>query len=69
MTLSTGTKLGPCEIRSQVEQLNKALDLQPDLRNAATELMWVHLGMGDHAAAAASFENNLTLLGQPASPE
>jgi TolB-like protein/Tfp pilus assembly protein PilF len=49
------------------EQLNKALDLQPDLRNAATELMWVHLGMGDHAAAAASFENNLTLLGQPAS--
>ena len=50
-----------------VEQLNKALDLQPDLRTAASELMWAHLGMGDHAAAADSFENNLTLLGQPPS--
>ena len=47
-----------------IEQLTKAIDLQPNLAGAANELTFAYLGKDDHAAAAASFENCLTVLGQ-----
>ncbi len=48
-----------------VEQSSKALELHPDRCNAAEVLTWAYIGKGDHVGAAASFENFLTLLGQP----
>jgi len=48
-----------------IEQLSKALELQPNLGTVGTELTLAYLGKHDHAAAAASFVNFLTTLGQP----
>ncbi len=47
-----------------VEQLTKALELHPKLGGVGAELTLVYLAKGDHVAAAASFENCLTALGQ-----
>ena len=48
-----------------VEQLSKALELQPSLGGVWGKLTLAYLGKHDHAAAAASFVNYLTALGQP----
>ncbi len=48
-----------------VEQLGKALELQPNLGGVGAELTLAYLGKHDHAAAAASFVNFLTAIGQP----
>jgi TolB-like protein/Tfp pilus assembly protein PilF len=49
-----------------IQQTKKAQELQPDLYNAAYVLMWAYNGKGDQKAAASSFENFMTLLGEPA---
>jgi len=48
-----------------IEQLNEALRLQPEFKNAYVNLTWAYLGKEDHNAAAKAFESFLRFTNRP----